>query len=40
MMKIRRFADPKLTELGERVDELLKLHDDGQAFQMVYFKNC
>ena len=35
----RRYADPKLTELGERIDEMLKLHDDfGQAFQMVYFK--
>lgn len=36
----RRFADSKLTELGEKIDEPLKLHDDfGQALQMVYLKN-
>jgi len=35
----RRFAPPKLTELGERIDTLEKLNDDfGQALQMVYFK--
>ncbi len=35
----RRFAPPKLTETGEKIDELLKLNDDfGQGLQMVYFK--
>ena len=35
-----RWADPKLTETGERVDAVLKLNDDfGQALQMVYFLN-
>jgi hypothetical protein len=35
-----RWADPKLTETGERVDTVLKLNDDfGQALQMVYFLN-
>lgn len=34
----RRFADPKLTELGERGEVLLKLNDDfGQGLEMVYF---
>ena len=36
----RRFASPKLTETGERIDDLLKLDDDfGQALQLVYFKH-
>jgi hypothetical protein len=35
----RRFLDPELTKLGERIDEPLKLNDDfGQALQMVYYK--
>lgn len=35
----RRFADPKMTELGETIDVMLKLDDDyGQALQMVYSK--
>jgi hypothetical protein len=34
----RQFADSKLTELGERVDTLLKLNDDfGQGLEMVYY---
>ena len=35
----RRFADPKMTELGENIDVMQKLDDDfGQALQMVYLK--
>lgn len=36
----RRFASPKLQELGERIDEPEKSNDDfGQGLQMVYFKH-
>ncbi len=35
----RRFAEPKLTELGESIDVMLKLHDDfGQILQFGYLK--
>jgi len=35
----RRFLPPKVTELGERIDEPEKLNDDfGQLLQMVYQK--
>lgn len=35
-----RYADPKLTETGERIDEPLKMHDDfGNGVQMVYCRN-
>lgn len=38
-MSNRRYAPPKTTELGERIDRALKLDDDfGQALQMCYFK--
>lgn len=36
-MSMRRYAEPKLTELGERIDVAEKLNDDfGQALQMIY----
>ncbi len=38
-MMNRRFLPPKVTELGERIDQPEKLNDDfGQMLQMVYLK--